>query len=140
MEIPQSLWRFSKKEAIDNLAARFGLPNEPGMQDWQWEVADNDRIDEFLAAYKSGELSDDERHTLMETIIQSFGWNEIEQPSLRWQETLNLIEHNIELHIYTVCYWACLDCELEDAFEAAPSMRAILNRHRARFDFPPYDV
>ncbi|HVZ37577.1 MAG TPA: hypothetical protein VG963_34385, partial [Polyangiaceae bacterium] len=42
------------------------------MQDWAWEVADPDRIDEFLAAYEAGDLSDDERFTLMETMLQSF--------------------------------------------------------------------
>lgn len=144
MNIPERLWRFPTGAAREKLATRFGLPDEPEMQDWQWEVADNERIDEFLAVYKSGILSDDERYTLMETILESFrGLEEIEQPSLRWQETLDLIENNIELHIYTVCYWACLDLEKDEldlAWECAPQMRAMLNRHRARFDFPPYDV
>ena len=144
MNIPQRLWRFPTSDAREKLAARFDFPNEPKMQDWQWEVADHERIDEFLKAYKNGELSDDERYILMETILESFGGSgEIEPPSLRWQETLGLIENNIELHIYTVCYWACLDLEKEEldlAWECAPQMRAMLNRHRAHFDFPPYDV
>ena len=42
------------------------------MQDWEWEVASPERIDEFLAAYEGGELTDDERFTLMETLLQSF--------------------------------------------------------------------
>ncbi|MCP5384447.1 MAG: hypothetical protein H6913_07510 [Altererythrobacter sp.] len=42
------------------------------MQDWEFEVADANRIDEFLSAYQSQELTDDERFTLMEMIIQSF--------------------------------------------------------------------
>jgi hypothetical protein len=42
------------------------------MQDWPWEVADAERLDEFLAAYEGGNLSEDERFTLMEVILQSF--------------------------------------------------------------------
>lgn len=84
----------------------------------------------------------DERGALMETILQSFkGSGEIETASPRWKETVGLIEHNIELHIYTICYWSCLNMEdSKDGWECAPAMRALLNRHRARFDFPLFDV
>lgn len=41
-------------------------------QDWEWEVADPARIDEYLNAYHVGEFTDDERFTLMETLIQAF--------------------------------------------------------------------
>jgi hypothetical protein len=70
--IPDHLRRYPTWAAIDALAARFGFVNEPGMQDWAWEVADPSRIDEFLAAYEDGDLSDDERFTLMDTMLQSF--------------------------------------------------------------------
>jgi len=72
MSVPEHLWRFPTAEAIESLAQRFHLPNHPNMQDWEWEVADPSRINEFVAAYKGGELNDDERFVLMETIIQSF--------------------------------------------------------------------
>lgn len=142
MDIPERLWRFPTGAAIKKLAERFDLPNEDWMQDWEWQVADYERINEFLAAYENGELSDDEQFTLMETILESFrGSGEVEKRSARWQKTVELLERNIELHLYTVCYWACLDDEnLEDAWECAPAMRMILNRHRTRFDFPPRDV
>jgi hypothetical protein len=72
MSVPDHLRRYPTRKAIDSLAARFDLPYTPFMQDWEWEVADSDRIDEFVAGYHSGELNEDERFTLMETIIQSF--------------------------------------------------------------------
>lgn len=144
MEIPERLWRFSMSDAQDKLAARFDLPNEEWMQDWEYIVSDFARIDEFMAAYSSGELSDDEKFSLMELIIDSF-WisGGIETNRSLWIQVLGFIENNIELHFYSVCYWASLDHqrdELELAFDAAPFMRAILNRHRTRFDFPPHDV
>jgi hypothetical protein len=70
--IPEHLWRSPTRAAINALALRFDLPNTQGMQDWEHEVADADRIHEFIAAYQSGQLDDDERFTLMELIIQSF--------------------------------------------------------------------
>jgi hypothetical protein len=60
-------------EIVLNFALNFErLESCPHMQDWEWEVADSERINEFPSAYESGELSDDERFTLMETILQSF--------------------------------------------------------------------
>jgi hypothetical protein len=70
MTVPEHLWRFPTEQAIASLAARFDLPNESYMQDWEWEVADPERIDEYITVYNSGELNDDERFTLMETIVQ----------------------------------------------------------------------
>jgi len=69
MSVPEHF--YPTRTAIDALAARFGLPNRPDMQDSEWEVAGPTRLDELINAYKSGELDDDERFTLMETIIQS---------------------------------------------------------------------
>jgi hypothetical protein len=34
-----------------SLATRFGLPYHDDMQDWEWEVADSARFEEFLATY-----------------------------------------------------------------------------------------
>lgn len=131
-EIP---FRCPTREAIDSLAERFGLPNTPEMQDWEWEVADPCRIDEFLAAYQGGELSDDERFTLMETILQSF--EHLDEPLAsepRWQRTLALLEENVALHIYTIWYWSSPELEEEDAWRVAPFLRPLLARHGARFE------
>src|SRR5438552_18208743 len=72
MTVPEHLQRFSTRAAIDALAKRLRLVNEPGMQYWKWEVADPHRIDEFLSTYESGDLSEDEKFILMEMMLQSF--------------------------------------------------------------------
>jgi hypothetical protein len=33
-------WRHPTRAAIDSLAKRFSLLNDPGMQDWEYQVAD----------------------------------------------------------------------------------------------------
>jgi hypothetical protein len=70
-ELPRHLCRYPTAAAIASLAARFNLPNEPNMQDWEHEVSDHKRLAEFLEAYESGSLTEDERFTLMETIVDS---------------------------------------------------------------------
>jgi len=132
-ELPEHLWRHPTRAAIDALATRFGLPNGPNMQDWEWEVADSKRLDDFIGAYESGELNDDERFTLMETIIQSFEeLGPLHEYDPRWQRILEILDQNIELHICTVWYWSRLDGETPDEqFLVTPSIRRVLANHRA---------
>ncbi len=114
-ECPEHLWRHPTAAAIDSLATRFNLPNHEGMQDWEHEVADPNRVVEFIDAYKNGELSEDERFTIMETIIQSFEEQERSlDDSKEWKEVLNLIESNVDLHIYTIWYWSLVEEESEN--------------------------
>ena len=65
MDIPQYLWRFPTAEAIATLASRFQFSVHPHLQDPEVEFSDPDRIDEFLAAYESDELTEDELFLLM---------------------------------------------------------------------------
>ena len=139
MSVPEHLWRFPTAAAIASLAARFDLPNDPDMQDWEWEVADSGRIDEFLAVLESADLTDDERFTLMETVVQSFE-DSPAQPEAdpRWVRVLDLIERRIALHIHSVWYWADLENDCEDeTWRVAPTLRGLLARHRQRFEQPP---
>ena len=138
MDEPKHILRFPTKEAIDKLAARFGLPNDPGMQDWEYQVADHQRIDEFLGAYETGGLSDDEKFTLMQTIIESF--EDVARmggdlsSDARWQRTLDVLNKNIALHAHSIWYWSCPEGENEDEiFYTSPFVRQILSTHREYF-------
>lgn len=131
MMVPKHLQRHPTRAAIEALALRFGLPNDPSMQDWEWEVADAGRLDAFIAAYRSGELDDDERFTLMEVIIQSFedeGTAVDDDP--RWPLVARLLDENIALHAQTVWYWACLGSD--DEWCVTPLIRPILEKHHAQ--------
>lgn len=136
MTLPERFWRYPTAQAMASLALRFNLPSYPDMQDWQWIVADSSRLDEFLDTYNSGELTDDERFTLMETILQSF----VELPGEfeahpRWRETLAILEANFDLHVHTVWYWSGQgEMPTEGEWRVAPPLRAILERHLPRLD------
>lgn len=136
MSVPEHLWRFPTRAAIDALAERFTLPNTPDMQDWAWEVADPCRIDEFLAAYQSSELTDDERFTLMEIILQSFAdASGSLSDDTRWSLTLSLLDKNVALHIYSIWYWSDLENDLgeEDQWKVTPFLRKLLDHHSKQF-------
>jgi hypothetical protein len=141
MNVPSHIVRYPTKEAVERLAARFGFPTGPNMQDWEWEVADPSRLDEFQAVYETGDLSEDEKFTLMETILESFediarvGADLSSDP--RWSRTLAALERNISLHTQSVWYWSCLEADgPEEMFHVSPFIRQILAAHEALFVEP----
>lgn len=119
-----------------SLAKRLDVPNLPSMQDWEWEIADSTRIDEYLSLYRDGGLSDDERFTLMETILQAFEELAAELASdSRWSDVLGILDRHIELHAYSVWYWADIDNELEeDCWRVTPYLRRLVAKHAPRLN------
>jgi len=105
------------------------------MQDWEWEVANHTRIEEFLVAYQSGQLTDDEKFTLMETMIQSC--EELPEDlseSMLWKAVLRTLDRNIPLHIHSVWYWADLENDNEnETWRVTPDLRLLLEQHRKNF-------
>ena len=131
MSVPEHLWRFPTQAAITSLATRFGLPNTPQMQDWEWEVADPERIDEFLEAYETAETTEDELFVLMEMLLQSFCDAQLDlSQDVRWSTVVDHLNERAELHAHTIWYWSCLDTEdLEQLWPVTPYVRDILGRH-----------
>ena len=126
-ELPENLWRFPTGAARESLAARFELPLDDSDQDWEWTNSHPKQLPDYLAAYQSGELNDDERFTLMEMMIQCA---EDEHGKVHLKAVIGLLETNVQLHLYSIYYWACIGSDLEDSWEIAPAMREILWRHR----------
>lgn len=94
IHLPKHLIRYETGQAIDSLAQRFSLPNEPSMQDWPIEVADKQRLDEFLSAYS--ECNDDECFVLMIILLEcidSFGEQYYKHPS--WSVIYDLLDTHI---------------------------------------------
>jgi len=138
MTMPSHIWRVRTPAAMKALARRFGFPLEDWMQDWEYQVADFERIDEFIAAYGGGELSEDEKFVLMETIIESFEDLARRGSDLtgdaRWGRILVVLDQNIALHAYTVWYWSCLDAETSDEpFFVSALIRQVFDTHAGYF-------
>ena len=132
--IPEHLWRHPTRAAIHALALRFDLPDHHLMQDWEWEVANAGRLDEFIAVYQSGELDDDERFALMEMILQSFeDLGDVISTDPRWEPVGHLLDANIQLHAHSIFYWSCPETDNpKEQFSITPIIRPIWNKHRIR--------
>ena len=132
MTVPEHDWRHPTRAAIDSLAKRFSLPNDPGMQDWEYQVADRARLPEFLAALEQEAFTDDERFTLSEIVMQCFeDWAEAGHPieqSDEWQRFATLLRSRPRLHAHTLHYWSALDSTPEDAWRVSPLVRALVAR------------
>jgi hypothetical protein len=129
MTVPERYWRHPTRPAIDSLAKRFSLPNEPDMQDWEYEVADQARLDEFLQALEREDFTDDERFTLSETVMQCFEdlaqtGRQIDQNS-EWKRFAALLRSRPRLHARTLWYWSAFDSTLDDAWRISPLVRQL---------------
>lgn len=106
------------------------------MQDWEWIVADSNRIEEFFNVYTSGNISDDEKFTLMETIFQSVEDSEHALQNYEtWKRILESIENNWPLHLYLVWYWSNWENDDEnDQWKITPYLRKIFLKHKNEID------
>ncbi|MFW2014069.1 hypothetical protein [Acinetobacter bereziniae] len=125
--------RYITASAIHALAQRFNLPYDAFMQDWEYEVADPNRIDEFIDAYLSNELNEDEKFALMETILQSFEESSKTLDSdQQWNTILQLLEDNPDIHATTICYWACGNSTYTLCWRITPDLRKIKLRNHLK--------
>jgi hypothetical protein len=119
--------QFPTTPARQALARRFGLPYSDTMQDWEWEVADAERFDEFLAVYDATRLNDAERYSLMEVLVQCVEDLAIAgRAEIAWTAIETRLRSN-PLHRPTVEYWSCPgESDLEAMFRISSWMRRLL--------------
>ncbi|MFZ6779212.1 hypothetical protein ACO0LD_20485 [Undibacterium sp. Ji83W] len=88
-------------------------------------------------------MSADEKFTLMAMLFQSF-WDALDEGkaflnSASWKHFLDLLEQDIQIHIYLVWYWSSVDmpeADLENPdymFSISPLIRPVLLRHQGKF-------
>ena len=130
MDIPQNLWRFPTADAIASLVSRFHFAVDPHMQDHEAELADPQRIDEFLAVYEGGDLTEDEQFLLMAILLNSFEFAEVPLASQpQWPRTLELLDRDIQVHIYSMLYFS----DPEYDWLIGQDLLSIVSRHSAAF-------
>lgn len=118
---------FPTAEAQKSLASRFDLVYSERMQDWEWEVADPLRFEEFFNVYSSTALSNGEKFSLMEIIIQSIEETEdLNIFSARWKIIEPILIDNHILHHHSIMYWSCYDESSEEGmFRISKHMRSV---------------
>lgn len=116
-------------KAIENLCNILELPRPQGFcQDWENEVGDYSRIEEFINCYREDNLGPDEKFTLMIIIIESCN-EAVEKDRLtkkRWRQVSKLLIEDMDIHKSTIEYWCVEENEDEmDGFSITPLMRRL---------------
>lgn len=125
--------KYVDRETINSLIDKLDLPElDPFMQDWEYEVGNSTRIEEFVAYYENHSLTIKEKFALMIIIISSFDDYLSEGKAIQIEAFWRKIKKNLltdhEIHIHTIAYWAIEEEELEDCFAVTPYIREVKNR------------
>jgi|SRR5215813_12909121 len=128
--IPEHLIRYPSRSGREALAARLHLSIDPFSQDWEWEIADPSRFQDWIAVYQDETLSDDERFSLMEILIQCVeDMCTLDEPADQlpeWRAVSVLLLTNSRLHASTISYWSVLGHDdPEEQFRVSAPMRRV---------------
>ena len=91
------------------LALKLNLEFNDSMQDWEWEVAEANRIQDFLDEYDKNVSSAKEKETPMEIILQCLE-DFLEEENLPkfisyYPEVKSRLDKNFQIHKCTIAYW-----------------------------------
>lgn len=101
-----------KKDAMKYLENELNLSSDSHCQDWDLELADGSRVEEFISYLKEKELNDDAKFALMSLILASFEDFLIdrEQNDLElWREVENELKRNSRMYEILTKQWGLLE-------------------------------
>jgi hypothetical protein len=132
-ELPEYLTRYPTRAGRDALAVRLGLTIDPFSQDWEWEVASPRHFVKWLTVYRDEPLSDDERFSLMEMLIQcvdckaqTFGRTDEVEELPEWRAVATLLRERPRLHASSIAYWCVFGHDDPDQqFRVSVPMRRV---------------
>lgn len=122
------------KLAIDRICTDLGLwRGDAYTQDWAWEIPQEFRTDVWLERYLTAFIREDygphERHELFDLIFDiandRMSTPDSDQEAI-WLRIWPTLHNRLSEHRGQLEYWACLDCDLEDAFALTPFARTVL--------------
>ncbi|WP_338552427.1 hypothetical protein [Paenibacillus sp. KS-LC4] len=128
--------KYVTRSAVEGLVEKIKLPSPSEYtQDWEYEVADSNRVAEFLHAYENMDLNLEEKFALMIIIIESY--NDAISENKTEKNIAALIKYHltkdINIHINTIYYWAKLDeMDIENVFAITPFIREIAAETKSR--------
>jgi hypothetical protein len=103
--------KFLSTEAVLFLNKVLSLPATGLEQDWEVELADPNRINEFVSFYENSILNSDQRYALMALIIASLEDLSYIKPieSVLWRRISSIILKEYELYRPLIDYWSLVD-------------------------------
>ena len=118
-----------KKEIIEQLSKELLLPYTGIEQDWDIEMADSRRLDEFIKFYMESNLCDDQKVAVMSLILSSYddllNENNLEIDD-RWNKIKSILKSERIIFVTLMNYWS-LSNEVEENnfFRITPLLRNI---------------
>jgi len=104
-------------------------------QDWDIELADASRVDEFIEKYHEPSFDSLNRMGLLKLIVASYNdliddrkdqWDKKEKEEKRsWSKICDLIKEEPELHHETIDYWATLKFSENFGMPVTPLMKEL---------------
>ncbi len=117
------------KDAIEYLNKNLSLPATGMEQDWEIELADLNRIEEFVLFYRNSSLGEEEKKALMSLVVASYDdyLNEKFTSNDRYEnEIKDLLKLDKHLFSELLDYWSLNgENDSEDYFKITPLIRNI---------------
>ena len=117
------------KEAIEFVSRKLRLPFQGTEQDWEVELADPKRIDEFVAFYKKTFLSVHRKRALMALILASYdeflNIHGVDTSNL-WHRIACLVRPDKDIFVDILDYWSLRgETDPENYFKLTPLIKSI---------------
>jgi hypothetical protein len=118
-----------KKDTIEQLSKELLLPYTGAEQDWEIEMANSKRINDFLRFYLQNDLSTDKKIAVMSLILASYedflNENNLEIDD-RWDEIKSILESQKLIFEDLINYWSLFnEVDEDNLFRISPIMRNI---------------
>ncbi len=117
------------REAVKKIVANLNLKGgDKHSQDWEYEAADPDRIEDFLKFYINNKLDAVEKRILVKLLLESYN-DYVGENGFNLDYTKRIkkiLEKEKALCEDIIRVWLCEGEELEDAFYITPVIREIV--------------
>ena len=119
---------YPSKETIIRLTKELQLKGAHNFtQDWEYEVANAEQLQNYIEYYQKEKLNVNEKVTLMRIILEAYNdFVALNAKDCRYRDMITeLIECDYSIHKETIKYWSCEGEELENCFIITAFVRSI---------------
>jgi hypothetical protein len=118
-----------KKEIIEQLSKELSLPYTGIEQNWDIEMANSNRINDFLEYYQQNNLSVDKKVAVMSLILASYE-DFLNESDLaiddRWDKIESMLKSKRVIFVDLINYWTlCNEVDEDNLFRITPLIRNI---------------
>ncbi|MBP3610798.1 MAG: hypothetical protein J6J42_10755 [Lachnospiraceae bacterium] len=120
--------RYPSKETINRLTNELKLiGTDKYTQDWEYEVANVERLQDYIEYYQKEDRNSNEKVALMRIMLEAYNDYVIMNPNeiMYWNTIKQLLEQDFCIHSETIKYWSCEEEELENCFAITAFVRTI---------------